>query len=179
MNDEKLAAPSLSKTSQSIRKLYDAFRMGRLLIVVTKGCMSNLSSSFLRSGSPSNARSSYITSFPFPFFFVRVVTITERTEQLDIAIMYAVALLSAICFLATTVFTAPAKISATSPPFQITKLQLHEIQGHNTTISFTVHDPDPLTNATQECSARWKTGSGGYPQGSYVRLAFMIEATLC
>jgi hypothetical protein len=55
----------------------------------------------------------------------------------------------------------------TGKPFQITHLSIQEIEGANTTLKFTVHDPDPLTNATQKCTGAWKTGSDGYPQGSY------------
>jgi len=55
----------------------------------------------------------------------------------------------------------------TMPPLEITKIKLHQVHNGNTTIDFTVYDPSPLTNATQECSATWKTGSGGYPSGLY------------
>ncbi|KAK0943709.1 hypothetical protein LTR48_003841 [Friedmanniomyces endolithicus] len=80
--------------------------------------------------------------------------------------MYAATLLllSTLLLLATLPSALPA---ATSPPFQITHLQLHEVQNGNTTFAFTVHDPDPLTNATQRCTGKWTTGTSGYPQGSY------------
>jgi len=82
--------------------------------------------------------------------------------------MYSVTFvfLSVLLLLATFPSALPA---ATSPPFQITRLQLQEVQNGNTTFSFTVHDPDPLTNATQRCTGKWTTGTSGYPQGSYVR----------
>lgn len=61
---------------------------------------------------------------------------------------------------------APA---ATSQAFEITDLKTCEVDAGNTTIEFTVHDPDPLTDAYAKCTGVWKTGSGGYPSGSYVR----------
>ncbi|TKA59678.1 hypothetical protein B0A55_13023 [Friedmanniomyces simplex] len=73
-------------------------------------------------------------------------------------------LLSSLSLLNTLTSALPA---ATTPPFEITNLQLHEIEGGNTTIGFTVYDPDPLTNAIQRCTGNWATGSSGYPQGSY------------
>jgi len=78
--------------------------------------------------------------------------------------MYASTLLL-FGLLATCISARPA---ATSPPFEVTRLKTHIVEGGNTTIEFTVHDPDPLTNATQKCTGAWKTGSNGYPQGSYV-----------
>ena len=40
--------------------------------------------------------------------------------------------------------------------------------GGNVTFSFTVRDPDPLTNATDTCEGEWVTASKGFPTGSYV-----------
>jgi hypothetical protein len=78
--------------------------------------------------------------------------------------MYGISLLVSGLMVASAI-AAPA---ATTRPFQITNLSIKEVEGGNTTFKFTVHDPDPLTNATQKCTGAWKTGSGGYPQGSYV-----------
>ncbi|KAK0966652.1 Trehalose-6-P synthase/phosphatase complex subunit [Friedmanniomyces endolithicus] len=74
-----------------------------------------------------------------------------------------------LCTLIVFSICTSARATATSPPFQITHLQLHEVQTGNTTFSFIVHDPDPLTNATQRCAGEWTTGSKGYSQGTYVR----------
>ena len=67
----------------------------------------------------------------------------------------------------------------TMAPFQITNTIVTDIMGGNTTIKFTVYDPDPLTNATETCTATWKTGSGAYPSGAYVRqLAMILPANI-
>ncbi|KAK5684854.1 hypothetical protein LTS10_002929 [Elasticomyces elasticus] len=79
--------------------------------------------------------------------------------------MYGAALLlSGLCILATFTSALPA---AANKPLQVSKLSIQEIDGANTTIDFTVYDPDPLTNATAVCTGIWTTGSAGYPQSSY------------
>lgn len=55
-------------------------------------------------------------------------------------------------------------------PLQITGLKVTDSSAGNSTLAFTVHDPDPLTNATTACSGAWAHGSNGYPQGGYVSL---------
>ncbi|KAK5110451.1 hypothetical protein LTR62_005802 [Meristemomyces frigidus] len=67
-------------------------------------------------------------------------------------------------FLATTTLALPA---ATNPGFRLSALKIHEVEGGNTTIRFSIFDPDPLTNGTGICRGEWLTGSGGYPTGSY------------
>ncbi|KAK5725973.1 hypothetical protein LTR15_004163 [Elasticomyces elasticus] len=79
--------------------------------------------------------------------------------------MYGTALLLfGLCILATFTSALPA---AANKPFQVSKLAIQEIEGANTTIDFTVYDPDPLTNATAVCTGIWTTGTAGYPQSSY------------
>ncbi|KAK3115403.1 hypothetical protein LTR53_005301 [Teratosphaeriaceae sp. CCFEE 6253] len=73
-------------------------------------------------------------------------------------------LLPVVAILASTISALPA---ASGVPFQVTHLSIQAVKSANTTIKFTVYDPDPLTNATQSCTAIWTTGSGGYPKGSY------------
>ncbi|KAK5134518.1 hypothetical protein LTR08_006435 [Meristemomyces frigidus] len=79
--------------------------------------------------------------------------------------MHAIAYILAALF-AATAFARPA---ATTPPFEVSHIKVHEANGlnFNTTIEFTIHDPDPLTNATSECSYLWATGSNDYPQAQY------------
>ncbi|KAK4556793.1 hypothetical protein LTR86_006364 [Recurvomyces mirabilis] len=72
-----------------------------------------------------------------------------------------------VTFFALLAVIATSRPLATNPGFQISRLFMWEIQGHNTTITFNILDPDPLTNGTGVCSGSWKTGSGGYPQDSY------------
>ena len=56
---------------------------------------------------------------------------------------------------------------ASAPPFEITNLTIGKVMGGNVTFSFTVHDPDPLTNATSTCAFEWVTASKAFPKGSY------------
>lgn len=53
--------------------------------------------------------------------------------------------------------------------FEVSDVKVDRVFSGNFSISFTVYDPDPLTNATQECSGSWAYGSNGYPKASYVR----------
>ncbi|KXL45108.1 hypothetical protein M433DRAFT_160357 [Acidomyces richmondensis BFW] len=72
---------------------------------------------------------------------------------------------------------AAAKSNPNSaPPFQITDLLILSTTRGNTTLSFTVHDPNPLTNATQSCSTSWRTRTADYPSGAYVVLRFPLAA---
>lgn len=66
-------------------------------------------------------------------------------------------------------FAAPTTNSM--PPFEITNTKYHQVEGGNTTIAFTVYDPNPLTNATTECTDSWETGSTDYPSGTYLSCA--------
>ncbi|KAK4545290.1 hypothetical protein LTR36_003470 [Oleoguttula mirabilis] len=72
-------------------------------------------------------------------------------------------------FILSGLFTATiaARAVTTTPPFEVTRAKIHQVQGCNTTFEFMVYDPDPLTNATAKCSYTWKTGSSAYPQAEY------------
>ncbi|KAK5163447.1 uncharacterized protein LTR77_010629 [Saxophila tyrrhenica] len=52
-------------------------------------------------------------------------------------------------------------------PFQISNLSIARVLGGNVTLTFTVHDPDPLGKATKSCSGSWVTGSKAYPVDTY------------
>lgn len=54
-------------------------------------------------------------------------------------------------------------------PLQIKHIKVHSVDRGNDTISFQLHDPDPLTNQTATCSAVWPHSSNAYPTGSYAR----------
>ena len=79
--------------------------------------------------------------------------------------------------LASLTAAAPAVLStaSTGNDFEITTLGIEEIANGVTRLNFTVHDPDPLTNATQRCTGIWTTGTTSYPQGSYVRGPDVID----
>jgi hypothetical protein len=84
------------------------------------------------------------------------------------------ATLVTLVVLSATVSASPVKRAAlfTGKEYEITKLKLQDPSNSkgNVTISFNVHDPDPLTNATASCKGSWPHGSNLYPQGTYVRL---------
>ncbi|KAI7279627.1 hypothetical protein KC345_g5269 [Hortaea werneckii] len=63
-------------------------------------------------------------------------------------------------------FSAAAQLASASA-FDITNLSTHQVTGGNTTIGFTIHDPDPLTNATTTCTGTWEEGSDNYPSPGY------------
>lgn len=63
--------------------------------------------------------------------------------------------------------SAAAQLASASA-FDITNLSTHQVTGGNTTIAFTIHDPDPLTNATTTCTGTWEEGSDNYPSPGYV-----------
>lgn len=70
------------------------------------------------------------------------------------------------------ILTTLAGLAASAPAFsgaafQITNLHLTSAPHINTTLTFTAHDPDPLSNATAICSASWPTNSTSYPQDTY------------
>lgn len=81
------------------------------------------------------------------------------------------AALLATAFLASTTSAAPA---ATGQAFEIQQLSIGKVMGGNVTFAFTVHDPDPLTNATDTCEGEWVTASKAFPKGSYVCLYEMF-----
>ncbi|EMC92304.1 hypothetical protein BAUCODRAFT_78224 [Baudoinia panamericana UAMH 10762] len=64
-------------------------------------------------------------------------------------------------------WVSSAAVLVNIPAFGITQLRILQLHGGNTTISFTVHDPNPLANATQTCTGRWTTNISNYPQGTY------------
>ncbi|KAI6881199.1 hypothetical protein KC318_g16630 [Hortaea werneckii] len=56
---------------------------------------------------------------------------------------------------------------ASADAFDITNLSTRQVTGGNTTIEFTIHDPDPLTNATTNCTGTWEEGTDNYPSPGY------------
>ncbi|RMX73409.1 hypothetical protein D0869_13633 [Hortaea werneckii] len=56
---------------------------------------------------------------------------------------------------------------ASAEAFDITNLSTHQVTGGNTTIEFTIHDPDPLTNTTTNCTGTWEEGTDNYPSPGY------------
>ncbi|RMY85127.1 hypothetical protein D0862_11250 [Hortaea werneckii] len=62
--------------------------------------------------------------------------------------------------------SAAAQLASASA-FDITNLSTHQVTGGNTTIEFTIHDPDPLTNATTTCTGTWEEGSDNYLSPGY------------
>lgn len=74
-----------------------------------------------------------------------------------------------ITTIAVFIASAWAAASVEADHFELSQIKVDRSFSGNFSVSFTVHDPDPLTNATQECSGSWKYGSKGFPQGSYVR----------
>lgn len=68
------------------------------------------------------------------------------------------------------VVSATVTAAFTGEPFEVTnlKVDVDRTEGGDFSVSFTIHDPDPLTDATQTCSKSWEYGSKGYPSGSYV-----------
>ena len=88
-----------------------------------------------------------------------------------------ISMLRNIAIALAALFAALCSASNSTPPFQITNTKIHKVAGGNVTLEFTVHDPAPLGKATQGCSASWKTGSRGFPQGPYVSF-FHDEPTM-
>jgi hypothetical protein len=64
-------------------------------------------------------------------------------------------------------FSPPKKLF-TGAPFQLLDFLVTRVENANATLSFTIHDPDPLTNATVVCNGTWKYNSMGWPTGAYV-----------
>ncbi|KAI6842185.1 hypothetical protein KC340_g2661 [Hortaea werneckii] len=62
--------------------------------------------------------------------------------------------------------SAAAQLASASA-FDITNLSTHQVTGGNTTIAFTIHDPDPLTGATTTCTGTWQEGTDNYPSPGY------------
>lgn len=62
---------------------------------------------------------------------------------------------------------ANAAPAFTADALEMTSLSLTRVEGGNATLTFTVHDPDPLSNATTTCSGSWAYGSAAWPTGSY------------
>lgn len=82
------------------------------------------------------------------------------------------AALLATAFLASTISAAPA---FTGQPLEMRDLVVGKVMGGNVTISFSVHDPDPLTDAEDTCEGEWRTASKAFPKGSYVGLAMVAQ----
>lgn len=79
--------------------------------------------------------------------------------------MQGFSLLAALSFLTILASAGPM---ASAVPYHITNIKLDDCTTSNTTLSFNVYDPDPLTNATATCSGSWASGTDGYPKDSYV-----------
>ena len=63
---------------------------------------------------------------------------------------------------------------ASASAFDITNLSTHQVTGGNTTLEFTIHDPDPLTNTTTTCTGTWAEGTDDYPSPGYVSHLFPL-----
>lgn len=80
---------------------------------------------------------------------------------------------AALLAISTIVAAAPAPIPAPAPAtvdtsaFEVSNLSIQKVQG-TITISFSVHDPNPLTNATEVCKGSWSAASNDYPKDTYV-----------
>ncbi|KAF1347708.1 hypothetical protein BDV97DRAFT_205312 [Delphinella strobiligena] len=64
-------------------------------------------------------------------------------------------------------------VSATASGYQISHLSTHRsnigvINTQNVTLSFLIHDPNPLTNSSALCGATWPE-NGTVPSGGYAR----------
>nr|OQO22285.1 hypothetical protein B0A51_12434 [Rachicladosporium sp. CCFEE 5018] len=67
------------------------------------------------------------------------------------------------------ILALPASLSPTfsGESLKLTNLLLVRDPTFNATLSFSIHDPDPLANATALCSGAWRYGSKAWPSGSY------------
>lgn len=81
---------------------------------------------------------------------------------------------SGLALLAATAYARPTPDSVETHnkmfagiPFEITNLTVNRVESANVTMSFTVHNPDPLANSTAECTRSWPYGSKGWPNGIY------------
>lgn len=80
--------------------------------------------------------------------------------------MHFYVFITTVCLFVASAFAAA---NVQGDLFELSNIQVNRVFSGNFSISFTVYDPDPLTNATQECTGTWAYGTKGYPQGSYVR----------
>lgn len=79
--------------------------------------------------------------------------------------MHFYSVLSTACLFVASVLAAA---NVEGELFEISNIEVDRVVGGNFSLSFTIYDPDPLTNATQDCTGSWAYGSKSYPQGSYV-----------
>ncbi|EME47916.1 hypothetical protein DOTSEDRAFT_69745 [Dothistroma septosporum NZE10] len=54
-----------------------------------------------------------------------------------------------------------------NPDLEITKLIIDRVRNGNTTISFRLYNPDPLSGANATCTSTWVSTTKGNPQGDY------------
>lgn len=81
-----------------------------------------------------------------------------------IVIMFA----SPLYILTTAIATvAAAAANFEGLPYQVSDLSITRVAGANVTFNFTVHDPDPVGEATQVCTSTWVVGSRGFPTEGY------------
>ena len=84
------------------------------------------------------------------------------------------ALIACFAFLLVTVFALPSpkgfvvnNKQFTGNPFEVTDLIVDRVDAANVSMVFTIHNPDPLSNKTADCTGTWPYGSGGWPSGKY------------
>jgi hypothetical protein len=67
-------------------------------------------------------------------------------------------LTAGIAFITATAFALPAP----------RELDIKNMQfAGNVSMIFTIHNPDPLSNMTSDCTGTWPYGSRGWPSGTY------------
>jgi hypothetical protein len=52
-------------------------------------------------------------------------------------------------------------------PFELTDLVVDRVEAANVSMVFTIHNPDPLSNMTSDCTGTWPYGSRGWPSDIY------------
>ena len=55
----------------------------------------------------------------------------------------------------------------TGTPLELFNLSLNRVESANATLTFSIHDPDPLANTTTICTGSWPYGSSAWPKDSY------------
>jgi hypothetical protein len=83
-------------------------------------------------------------------------------------------LTAGIAFITVTAFALPApreldikNMQFAGNPFELTELIVDRVEAANVSMIFTIHNPDPLSNMTSDCTGTWPYGSGGWPSGTY------------
>ncbi|OQN95206.1 hypothetical protein B0A48_18762 [Cryoendolithus antarcticus] len=61
----------------------------------------------------------------------------------------------------------PTTAAFQGSPYELSALVVERVRVRNTTISFTIHDPEPLACQTVLCTATWAYGSKAWPTDGY------------